>query len=370
MSDQPAHASLLTRYDDVAAILAARGEALRAELEGLLRAEPSLKIHAVTLRLKDRESLAKKLARPDKSYDDLWDVTDLVGLRITTYFEDAVDRVGSLIEARLPIDLSRSTDKRRRRDASAFGYRSLHYVCRLGDGSPRELPVAACCEVQIRTVLDHAWAEIEHDLGYKAPGAVPAAVRRRLTRLAGLLELADQEFLAIRRDLDDYATNLPERIAEEGGAVALDRLSLEALLACDEVRALDVAIAGALDRELGAEPFFPDYLLRMLAFANVRTVAEARAGARVHAQSIVDMVRPYFAFAWREWRLSPSQMQEIPRGYSLFFLVHASVLRDAERGLDKVERLTQLYGELDYPDDVRAAQRVATSLVEAFQTAS
>jgi hypothetical protein len=216
-------------------------------------------------------------------------------------------------------------------------------------------------------VLDHAWAEIEHDLGYKAPGAVPDATRRRLTRLASLLELADQEFLAIRRELEDYTRALPERIAEAGDSVALDRLSLEALLHCDEVRDLDIEIARALDRDLGTEPFFPPYLLRMLAFAGIRTVAEARAGARAHAATIARMVRPYFAFAWREWRLSPAQMKEIPRGYSLFFLVHASVLHDAERGLDKVERLTQLYGELDYPDDARAAQRVATSLVEAFE---
>ncbi len=371
MEDDLAHAPLLARYDEVASELAARGEELRGELEALLVAETALKIHSVTLRLKDRTSLAKKLARPDKSYTDLFDVTDLVGLRVTTYFEDAVDRVGNLLEARLPIDLSRSTDKRRRRDANAFGYRSLHYVCRLakGTGAPKPeaaLQASACCEVQIRTVLDHAWAEIEHDLGYKARDAVPAAARRRLTRLASLLELADQEFLAIRRDLEHYAKTLPERIAVEEDAIALDRLSLEALLHCDEVRELDVAIAHTLGRDLGSEPFFPPYLLRMLAFAGIRTVAEARAGARAHARAIVDMVRPYFAFAWREWRLSPAQMKAIPLGYSLFFLVHASVLHDAERGLDKVERLTHLYGELDYPDDVRAAQRVASALVEAF----
>jgi putative GTP pyrophosphokinase len=365
LPDDLAHGPLLALYDDVAAALAARGEQLRVELDTLLRAEPSLKIHAVTLRLKDRSSLEGKLARPDRSYADLWDVTDLVGLRVTTYFEDAVDRVGGLLEQHLPIDLSRSTDKRRRRDASAFGYRSLHYVCRLGaDGAA--LPAEACCEIQIRTVLDHAWAEIEHDLGYKSRDTVPAAARRRLTRLAGLLELADQEFLAIRRELDDYAKALPDRIAAEGDAVALDRLSLQALLDCDEVRDLDLAIARSLGRDLGTEPFFPPYLLRMLAFAGIRSVASARAGARTHATTIVEMVRPYFAFAWREWRLSPARMNEIPRGYSLFFLVHASVLHDAERGLDKVERLTHLYGELDYPDDARAAQRVATSLVEAF----
>jgi hypothetical protein len=285
---------------------------------------------------------------------------------VTTYFEDAVDRIGALVEATLPIDLARSTDKRRRRDASAFGYRSLHYVCRLAPAGEAGLPPESACEIQIRTVLEHAWAEIEHDLGYKARHALPAGARRRLGRLASLLELADQEFLAIRRDLEDYERALPGRIEAEGEDVALDRLSLEALLGCDEVRGLDVAIAATMDRGLGGDAFFPEYLLRMLAFAGVRTVAEARSGARAHRDAIEAMVRPYFAFAWREWRLAPGRLEAIPRGYSLFFLAHALVLHDAQRGLDKVERLAQLYAELDYPDDARAAQRVATALVEAF----
>lgn len=371
-------ATLLEQYDRVQTILRTRGQRLHAELSEILAAAPGLKIHSVELRLKSRESVAQKLARPDRDYADLWDLTDLIGLRVITYFEDAVDRVGELVERRLPVDLSHSIDKRRR-DVGAFGYRSLHYVCRLeagvgpgdgpGDGDDG-LPPHARCEVQVRTVLEHAWAEIEHDLGYKATEAMPAAVRRRLHRLAGLLELADQEFVAIRRDLEDYAGALPVRIATAGDAVALDHFSLEALLGCPEVEDVDRAIAGQLGKELDEAPFFPDYLLKMLGASGVVTVAQARDGVRARADIIVSMVRPYFAFTSSAWSLSPDQMPRLYRGYALFFLAHALVLDSPSLGIDKVDRLTRLYRELDYPDDARAAQRVASTLVDAFHRAA
>jgi ppGpp synthetase/RelA/SpoT-type nucleotidyltranferase len=358
-------AELLEEYERTRAGLLDRGEAIRNELAAALHSTPGLKVHSVTLRLKGRESLAGKIKRPDRSYGSLWDITDLIGIRVIVYFEDEVDLVGKIIESQLRIDLARSTDKRRH-DAGAFGYRSLHYVFQLG-GEGQALPARACGEVQVRTVLEHAWAEIEHDLGYKGHEAMPGSVRHRLHRLAGLLELADQEFVTIRRDLEAYASELPKRIAAAREAVPLDALSLIPLLECDEVRELDKEIASLLGKELGEQPFFPEYLLRMLRTSGLLTVADARAGIERHRAAILSMVKPYFAFAWRTWRLSPDQMEKIYRGYSLFFLAHAELLHGGALAIDKVERLTRLYRELDYPEDERAAQEVAGKLFEAFR---
>jgi ppGpp synthetase/RelA/SpoT-type nucleotidyltranferase len=354
--------ALLAEFDRVTPALRARAAALRDEVAAALAGIPGLKVHSVTARLKDRDSLAKKLARPDKSYAALWDVTDLVGLRIVTYFAEDVDRVATLIEGRFAVALEHSVDKRKRHDPTAFGYRSLHYVCRFGG----ELPEAAAFEIQVRTVLEDAWAEIEHDLGYKSADAVPAPVRRRLHRIASLLELADQEFDAIRSTLEAYARALPRRIEEEADAVSLDPLSLSTLLDSEPVRALDRAVADEVDAELGEETFFPDYLLRMLAAAGLGTVGDARRAFREHAARIPALVRPYFAFARDAWGLSPLQDGTLPRGYAVFFLVHAVVLEGAALRLDEVQRLTRLYRELDYPDDPRTAQRVASQLAEAL----
>jgi hypothetical protein len=144
--------------------------------------------------------------------------------------------------------------------------------------------------------LEHAWAEIQHDLEYKSRDSVPAAARRRLNRLAGLLELADQEFIAIRRELADYATALPARIAGDD-EVALDRLSLGSLLDCGEVRELDAAIGAQLDRAVGGQPFFPEYLLRLLAAGGLATVGATRAALVQHRAAIIALVAPYFRFA-------------------------------------------------------------------------
>ena len=364
----PLHGDLLAAYDGALGPLRAFGEGLCARVTAWLAEDSDLKLHSVTMRLKDRASLATKLARPDRTYDDLWDVTDLLGLRVITYFEDGVDRVGELLEARLPIDVHHSVDKRRHHDDGRFGYRSLHYVCRAGPADEGLLPRALRFEIQVRTVLEHAWAEIEHDLGYKAVDTIPASTRRRLNRIAGLLELADQEFVAIRRELSDYAHALPARIASAAD-VPLDRLSLAALLECAELVGLDQAIASQLGRPLGEQPFFPDYLVRMLRASGLTTVTAARAALVRQHDAILALVAPYFAFTTEAWRLSPERLGQVSRGYALLFLAHVRVIGDGPGDDGAVTRLAQLYQELDYPDDPATAEGVARGILRALAQA-
>ena len=56
------------------------------------------------------------------------------------------------------------------------------------------------CEIQVSTILQDAWAEIEHDIVYKSPEDIPFRLRRRFACLAGLLEIADREFESLRQD--------------------------------------------------------------------------------------------------------------------------------------------------------------------------
>lgn len=90
-----------------------------------------------------------------------------------------------------------SVDKRKLHDLDAFGYNSLHYICRLKTGGPR-------FELQMRTALQHVWSTIEHDVGYKGDVKIPREYMRQFNRLAGMMELMDDEFSRLRTLLTDY----------------------------------------------------------------------------------------------------------------------------------------------------------------------
>jgi len=97
-------------------------------------------------------------------------------------------------------------------------------------------------EIQIRSILQHGWAEIEHDLGYKTNISLPNHLRRRLSLLSGLLELADSAFLTIRDELKKYENELPTLIQYQPEKVLIDKVSLDVLTALnDEIGKYDKA---------------------------------------------------------------------------------------------------------------------------------
>lgn len=341
---------------------------LHAELAAAL-AGRGVEVNFVTSRLKSPESLRKKIARPDKTYRRLWDVTDLVGLRVATYFEDAIEDVARLVEEAYRVDFAHSADKLRFTDHGKFGYRSLHYVCAPPPGGPARFDEACRFEIQVRTSLQHAWAEVEHDLGYKADGSVPEVIRRRLSRIASLLELADQEFVSIRHDLGRYQQAVREALHHPERPIPLDAVALAALAQSPEVRALDEAIARALRRPLGAEVYSPDYLVKLLRLAGLGTTKELQEALARHGEHALAAVEPYFQFTERAWRLTAKSLEAVDRCYSLFFLAHVAVLRGPELAINKVTKLQQLYLALDYPGDERTAQQVASGLVAALAPA-
>lgn len=223
---------LLDEYSNLRAQYADFARSLAGLVENLLD-HRQVQIHSVSYRVKDPSSLAEKLRRPDKSYSELSEITDLAGVRIITYFADDVDVVASLLRTEFSIDDAASVDKRQYSDPNQFGYRSLHYITSLGVNrsslAEYQRFSSLRCEVQVRSILQHAWAEIEHDLGYKSASGVPAALRRKFARIAGLLELADDEFLSIRAALSAYEKELPEKIRSKSEVVPLDVPSFKAL---------------------------------------------------------------------------------------------------------------------------------------------
>lgn len=339
-------------------------EKLAAQAEHTLRQalkERGLVVQFVSSRVKSPDSLKQKLARPDKTYRHLWDVTDLVGVRIATYFEDTVDEVARLIEQLGHVDFTHSTDKQRFTDPGRFGYRSLHYVCALpGNG----LDPSFRYEVQVRTALQHAWAEVEHDLGYKAD-SVPLELRRRFSRVASLLEIADQEFVSLRRELDAYRHAIDEEVRDLERRVPLDVLSLGAVTRTPLSTQLDAAVSRILNKPLEDTPFFPEYLVRLLSLARVDTTAALQAAMARAAPEFDSFVRRYFEFSRTALDFPAERVEAVQRGYSLLFVGFFSIVRDESLTLSKVARLTQVFSLLDGLDE-RSAQSTAGALVAAL----
>jgi ppGpp synthetase/RelA/SpoT-type nucleotidyltranferase len=162
---------------------------------------------SVSGRTKSVASFASKAERRDDSGllfpDPLTDITDQIGVRVITYVHDDVAAVAELLGEELAVLDDRDMGLETAR-AGRFGYASRHLLVSV-DAS-RTVPAAyeslrrRSASVQIRTVLQHAWAEFEHDIRYK--GTVPEEhaheLDRRFTLAAGLIELADREFSAIR----------------------------------------------------------------------------------------------------------------------------------------------------------------------------
>ena len=144
------------------------GKVVQKRLENIA-AESSVSVMTVGHRLKDEKSLCGKLYRKGEKYRSLEDITDILGARIVCYFYDDVDVLGKQVEKSFVVDWENSVDKRKQMRADSFGYLSLHYTCYFSEKSG--YPAEICnkkFEIQIRTILQHTWAAIEHDIGYKS----------------------------------------------------------------------------------------------------------------------------------------------------------------------------------------------------------
>jgi putative GTP pyrophosphokinase len=329
---------LLQQYEGKSRVYASFAQCLSGLIETVLRDE-NLVVHSVTSRGKDVLSLRGKLQDREPPYQTLTDITDLSGVRITTYFADDVDAVGRLIEREFDVDQQNSVDKRATHDPDRFGYLSLHYVASLTQTRAALTEYRAYsglkCEVQVRSVLQHAWAEIEHDLGYKTKGQIPYRVRRRFARIAGLLELADIEFADIRRELVAYADEVPQLIRQEPSSVLLDAVSIESFIALDPlVLELDRHITSLLGGSL-IDGTRPELIEPFLGFG-ITTVEEIGNLLRTKSDAVKRFARRYIGDR-------RGGGHNIRRGISLFYLRYLMIAEhgDVDFGIKALPDLSE-----------------------------
>lgn len=223
----PAASLILLEYEEYNNIYHKLGEIVHNLVSEKIK---ELDVHSlpVEYRVKSEESLKRKLALKDGKYDTLYDLTDILGVRIITMYSDEIDKVALMLQELFDIDWKNSVDKRKTLGVSEFGYISLHYICFLKEDNPfYENYEGIRFEIQIRTQMQHIWSEINHDIGYKSDFTLPTSCMRSFSRLASLMEIADEMACNLRNEISDYLKSVTEKI-ESGNAddIEINRVSI------------------------------------------------------------------------------------------------------------------------------------------------
>lgn len=248
-----------------------------------------IKVHSVQHRAKEPNSFRDKAATPSdidpnkpKYSDPLKEITDLAGVRIITHFPGTLADVDRLLMEEFDV-IEKSNKGLELIEEERFGYQSIHYLVGVKLERTRlaeyERFAGATVEVQVRTILQHAWAEIEHDIQYKSSNAIPSEIRRRFMALAGMLEIADKEFQSIQ-DADKQLEDHAKTMVQSGDL--------------SDVEITPNALKFFLDKRLGPDGRMSDWsydwttrLVKQLGFKDLQQVETAIAPYDDHRVSIV-----------------------------------------------------------------------------------
>lgn len=239
--------------------------------------ENNIVVSGVNSRVKTEKSLTGKLELKGYKYRTLSDITDIVGVRIITFFSDEVDIISALSEQLFSIDWDNSVDKRKMLEIDRFGYMSLHYICRVPkslfyDPKMPELNEIRF-ELQMRSTLQHVWANMYHDMGYKSDVEIPAEYQRNMSRLAGMLELADEQFSYIRKEINAYRRNVQSLVATGNfDEVPLNGDTFRSFLALNPFKRLTDKMAAINQAEVYEDSLMPYY--NVLRHLNMKTIGD------------------------------------------------------------------------------------------------
>jgi putative GTP pyrophosphokinase len=363
---------ILAQYDATVHLYDGLAKKARDLVEEMLR-EADIRFHSVTSRVKKRDSLSKKIAKENKDYHELNDLTDIAGVRVITYFEDDVDKVAERIEGEFTIDRTNTVDKRKGLAPDRFGYQTMQHIAKMDSGRTRYFEYARFdglkFEIQTRSILQHAWAEMEHDLGYKNPESIPRQARRRFSRLAGLLEIADDEFVRLRDELEAYRREVPQRIEADPQEVEIDKDSLTALYRASP-------LIQALDNEISLIAGVPliDYSenetsivlleekdVKLLQLLQIRTVEEVEAALRENRDELTAFVRNY----WAALGERSSGAGHFTAGVSILYLIYFLAGKTLER-----DKIVDLLDAVWTTPQRELSERLATRISEAYAATS
>lgn len=240
---------------------------------------------SIDKRTKSKDSFLAKALDPRKAYTDpINQITDLTGVRIICYYNNDVETIRDLIKAQFKVDEKNSIDKSTSLGINSFGYRSVHLVIGYNKERSKLKENAAFrdlkAEIQIRTICQHAWAEIEHKLNYKDDEKVPDEIMRRLFRISGLLEVADDEFLFVKKKIENVRFGYKEKFSHNDLNTDINAESLDVYL--DGISKTDPIFVLAEDNGFYINPVHPSSkdpaygVNKVLSLAGMNQISELR----------------------------------------------------------------------------------------------
>jgi putative GTP pyrophosphokinase len=164
-----------------------------------------------SFRLKDEASAVRKQAK--KGYKNPFEqMTDLVGARFVVLLRTDLILLEQVMVGHAGWSASRERhyDHEVEADPEVFDYQSIHFLLRSIGDETRDgvfIPDGTVCEVQIRTVLQHAYAELCHDRIYKTASLIPSSAKRLVARCMALMETTDLMFCEAARELEQVSVD-------------------------------------------------------------------------------------------------------------------------------------------------------------------
>ena len=304
--------------------------------------ENHILVSGLEARVKTEQSLAGKLELKGYKYHCLEDITDVVGARIITYYSDEVDIISALAEKLFEIDWDNSVDKRKMLEIDRFGYLSLHYVCRIPESLFKDPERPQCnkirFELQMRSTLQHVWANMYHEIGYKSDVEIPVEYQRNMTRLAGILELADEQFSRIRKEINDYRRTVQSMVANGNfDQVPLNGDTFRSFLTMRPFKRLADKIAAINQGEVYEDNLMPYY--NVLLHMNMKTIGDIVRMSNDNSES---------AYQLALLQLAGTGLDIVTYSVAVQNLCIVTILKKGYGEAALVRMFNLLYGENDY----------------------
>ena len=254
---------------------------------------------SLPVRVKTLGSFLQKIER--KRYQRPFDeITDVAGVRVVCLYRSGLEPVRNIV--REEFEVVEELNKFDAMGADRFGYGAWHFIVELGTrsaGARYDDLRGLACEIQVRTVVQDAWAILQHHLAYKKESEVPDTIQRPLNALAGLFETADDQFESLRKQREQHRADVMSSPDPEGVAFDLDSFTEylgrwfpgrqkegydgQLRLVFDKLRAADVKNIGHVDKAVRETEASREKLFTEFGLSDIRKTTDGNVPASLEA---------------------------------------------------------------------------------------